>query len=135
MTTPDARGVPLHVAQERSTRIRQLAVPLEHDAPLEKVRRRVDQHALGLETVTTRSPRFLLVVLERLRRACMHDEPDVGPIDPHAERDRCDDDVRVLVEERILIPASIRVGHPGVVAARTHPGLDEPCGECVDFLP
>ena len=103
MAAPDPRGVALHVAQQRAPRIGQLAVTLEHDAPLQEVRRRIDQHALGLEPVAAGAAGLLLVVLERLRRARMDDEADVGAIDAHAEGDRGDDDVGVLVEKRILV--------------------------------
>ena len=103
----DARGVALDVAQQRAPRVGQLAVPLEHHPPLQEVGGRVDQHALGLEAVAPGAAGLLLVVLERLRRAGVHDEPHVGAIDAHAERHRGDDDVGVLVEERVLVAAAL----------------------------
>ena len=63
----------------------------------------IDQDAFRLQAVAAGAARFLLVVLERLRRAGVHDEPDIGSIDAHAERDRRHHDVRVFVEERILV--------------------------------
>ena len=107
MAAADARRVALDVAQQRAPRVGELAVPLEHDPPLQEVRRRVDQHALGLEAVAPGAAGLLLVVLERLRGAGVHDEAHVGSIDPHPERDRRHDDVGVLVEERVLIPAAL----------------------------
>ena len=107
MAAADARGVALDVAQQRPPRVGQLAVPLEHDAPLQEVGRRVDEHALGLEAVAAGAAGLLLVVLERLRRAGVHDEAHVRAIDPHAEGDRGDDDVGVLVEERVLVAAAL----------------------------
>ena len=73
-----------------------------------EVGRRVDQHALGLEAVAARASRLLLVVLERSRRAGMHDEAHVRAIDAHAEGDGGDDDVDALAEERVLIAAAFR---------------------------
>ena len=100
----DAGGVALHVAQQLAALGAQLAVPLEHHAPLQEVGGRVDEHALGLEAVAAGAAGLLLVVLERLRRAGVHDEAHVGAVDAHAEGDRGDDDVDVFVEERVLVP-------------------------------
>jgi hypothetical protein len=60
----DGCGVALDVAQQRAPGIRELAVALEHDAPLQEIGGRVNQHALGLESVAPGSSRFLLVVLQ-----------------------------------------------------------------------
>ncbi len=111
----------------------QLAVPLEHHAPLQEVRRRVNQQALGLEPVASRASGLLLVVLERLRRAGVHDEPHVRSIDPHAERHRRHDDVRVLVEERVLVAASFLVCEAGVIRPRPHTDFSQPRGQRVDL--
>ena len=80
-------------------------------APLEEVRARSDQHALGLEAVAAGAAGFLLVVLERLRRAGVDHEPHVRSIDAHAERHRRDDDVDLFVEERILVAMPLVVRH------------------------
>ena len=73
-----------------------------------KSRRRIDQQALRFEAVAARASRFLLIVLERSRRARMNDEPHVGSVDAHPEGDRGDDDIGTLVEERILVPSCVR---------------------------
>ena len=99
----DAGGVPLHVAHQRPARVGQLAVPLEHHPPFQEVGGRVDEHALRFEAVAPGAARFLLIVLERLRRAGVNHEPHVRSIDAHPERHRGDDDVGVLVEEGVLV--------------------------------
>ena len=63
----------------------------------------------------------------------MHDEPHVRPIDPHAERDRRDDDVCVLVEEHLLMTAADLVGQPRVVRDRAAAFALQPCGELFDL--
>ena len=96
----------------------QLAVALQHQPPLHEVGGRVDEHALGFEAVAPGAAGLLLVVLERLRRPGVHDEAHVRAIDPHPERDRRDDDVGVLFEERVLVAAALVVGQAGVVRQR-----------------
>ena len=133
MPAADARGVALHVAQQRAPRLGQLAVPLEHHPPLQEVGGRVDQHALRFEAVAAGPPGLLLVVLERLGRPGVHHEAHVRPIDAHPERHGGDDDVRMLVEERILVPAALVVGQAGVIGARPHSRFDQPGRERVDL--
>ena len=82
---------------------------------LHEVGARGEQHALGLEAVAAGAAGFLLVVLERLRRAGVNHEPDVRPIDPHAERDRRHHDVGVFVQERVLVAMPHVVVEPGVI--------------------
>ena len=115
---PTRGGVALHVAQQAAPLDAQLAVALEHHAPLQEISGRGDQHALGFEAIASGAAGFLLIVLERLRRAGMQHEADVRSIDAHAERDRGDDDVHVLVEERVLIAVPLVVREPGVVRPR-----------------
>ena len=96
MPAADAGRVALHVAHQRRRASVNSPFCSSIDPPLDEVARRVDQHALGFETVAAGAAGFLLVVLERLRRAGVDDEPDVGSIDAHAERDGRHDDVRRL---------------------------------------
>ncbi len=133
MAAADAGGVALHVAQEGAARVGQLAVALEHDAPLQEVGARVNQHAFRLEPVAAGASRFLLVVLERLRRARVHDEAHVGAIDPHPERHRRDDDVGVLVDEGVLVGVAILVGEAGVIRHGAHARGRQPLGERVNL--
>src|SRR5690606_37809726 len=85
MPAADGRRVAFHVAQQRPPRLDLSARLLEHRPPAGEVAARIDQHALRLEAIAPRTPRFLLVVLERLRRAGMHYEAHVRSVDPHAE--------------------------------------------------
>jgi hypothetical protein len=65
----------------------------------------------------------------------MNDEPHVGTIDPHAERNRGDDDVDIFVQERVLMTMPFRVGKPRVIGQRTMSFLAQPCREVVDVAP
>ncbi len=89
----DAAGVALHVAQQPARRVVELAAAFEHHAPLEKIGAREDQHALGFEPVAAGAACFLLIVLQRSRRAGVDDEAHVRPIDAHPERDGRHDQV------------------------------------------
>jgi hypothetical protein len=112
MAAARARRVSLHVAQQRPRAVAPLAVRLQHLTPAGEIAARINQHALGAEAVAARASGFLLIVLERSRRARVHDEADVRSIDAHAECDGGDNDVRTLLEERLLIPAPHVVVEP-----------------------
>ena len=133
MAAADARRVAFDVAEQRATRVGELAVALEHDAPLQEVGRRVDQHALRFEAVAPGAAGLLLVVLERLRRAGVNDEAHVRSVDAHAEGHGGDDDVGVLVEKRVLIPAALVVGEAGMVGPGANAGLGQPRRQRVDL--
>ena len=122
----DGGGVAFHVAHQRPPFGAELAVPLEHDPPLQKVCCRRDQDALRFEAVASGPPGLLLIVLERLRRAGMQDESHVGSIDPHPERDGRNDDVGLLVEEGILILVALGIAQAGVVRHRAVAFIDQP---------
>ena len=119
-----AGGVALHVAQQRP-RARRSSSPFCSSICRQrtKSRARIDQHALGRQAVAAGAARLLLVVLERSRRAGVHDEAHVRSIDAHAERDGGDDDVGALVEERLLVPAAHVVRQAGVIRQRAQPLL------------
>ena len=134
MAAADARRVALHLAQQR--RRASVSSPFRSsiDAPLHEVGRRRDQHALGLEPVAAGAAGLLLIVLERPRRAGVHDEAHVRPIDPHAERDRRHDHVRVARRETRPGSRCARASdRPGVVRQRAHAGVRQPGGERIDF--
>ena len=108
-------GVALHLAQVGDVGFAQLARQLHDPAPLQEVGGRVEQQALGGEAVAAGAAGLLLVVLERLGRAGVHDEAHVGSIDAHAEGDGGDDDVGALVDEGVLVAGALVVGQPGVI--------------------
>ena len=124
-------GVTLHLAKVLAVALAQLVVRLEQALPPQEIGRRRDEHAVGGQPVPSGAPRLLLVVLERPRRARMDHEPHVGPVDAHAERDRGDDDVGPLVDERLLVRVPRLVGHARVVGERPHAEPLKPGGNLV----
>jgi hypothetical protein len=109
MPAADTRSVAFHLAKERTPRVRELVGLTQHGAPSGKVASGVDQDALGLQAVAAGATRFLLVVLERLGRTGVEDEPHVGAIDAHPECDGGNDKLRLFVEERILMAVPLVV--------------------------
>ena len=114
--------------------VAQLAGQLHDPLPLEEVGGRVEQQALGVEAVAAGAAGFLLVVLERLRRAGVHDEAHVGSVDAHAEGDGGDDDVGALVDEGVLVARALVVGQAGVVGHRLVAGVGQRRRRLVDVL-
>ena len=135
VTAARARGVFLHVAQQRARAFIPFAVGLEHLPPAHEVAAGIDQHALRRQPVASRASRLLLIVLRRPRRACMDDEPDVRAIDAHPERDGRDDDVDALVQEHLLVVAADFVRQAGVIRHRAVPLARQPLGQRFDLLP
>ena len=121
-----ARRVALHLPQQRAAGVVELAVLLEHRPPFHEVGRRVNQQALGFESVAARAAGLLLVVLERSRRAGVNDEPDVRAIDAHPEGHGRDDDVGALAEERVLMAAALAVRKACVIGEGGVPDLGQP---------
>ena len=74
-------------------------------------------------------------MLERLRRAGVDDEADVGAVDAHAERDGRDHDVGLFVQERVLIAVALAVVEPGVIRNRANAAVRQPGRERVDLAP
>ena len=96
-------------------------------APGHEIARRIEQTALGLEPVAAGAAALLLIGLERLGRGRMHDEPNVGFVDAHAEGHRRDDDPRLVGAEGRLIAAAFFVAQAGVVRQRcVSRGLQHP---------
>ena len=133
MTTADRRRVALDVAQQGAARIGEFAVAIQHHAPLQKISAGVNEHTLSRQPVTPRTARLLLVVLQRLRRAGMNDESDIGAVDAHPECDRCNHDVGIFVQECILMPVTIVVVEASVIRDRPDAALRQPRRERVDL--
>ena len=72
---------------------------------------------------------LLRVALEALRQVVVVDVADVGLVDPHAERDRRDDDVRGRARPPLLHLDAVLGVHAGVVGARGEAGLGEQGGD------
>ena len=115
--------------------LREGAVALQAPPPAREISRRVEQHALGRQTVAAGTPRLLQVLLERARRAGVDDEAHVGAVDAHAEGDGRHHHFDPLGEERLLDARALVVGQAGVVGERPHAPLGQPRGELLDLAP
>ena len=62
----------------------------------------------------------------------MNDEPDVGPVDTHPERHGRHDDVRVFVEERVLMPVPRLIIQAGVIRQCGIAGVTKVLGKMCD---
>ena len=63
----------------------------------------------------------------------MYDEPHVGSVDAHAKGDGGDDNVGMLVQACVLIPAALVVCESGVVRPGADAGFGQPRGQSSDF--
>ena len=102
---PAKRGLIRRVAQNEIT---------EHD----EVIRAGEDFATGRQTVSARAADFLLIILQRLRQVEMNHRADVGLVDPHAERNRGDNDIAPPLHEVVLGRSTHLVGHACVVGPR-----------------
>ena len=87
--------------------------PLLHD--ISEAVRHPGQRRLA---VAARAARLLVVPLDRLRQIDVRDEPDIGLVDAHAERDRRDHHDAVVAQEPGLIGRAHRRVEPRVVRQR-----------------
>lgn len=76
---------------------------VDHLAQVDDVLEAVGEPGGGRQAVAPGAARLLVVALDGLRQVEVRDEPDVGFVDPHAERDGRDDDEAVLPEEARLV--------------------------------
>ena len=65
----------------------------------------------------------------------MHDEPDVGTVDPHPERDGRHHDVDRFVQERVLVPVPRRVVQAGMIGQRADAFVGQRRCQLVDIPP
>lgn len=68
--------------------------------------------------ITTGSANLLYVRLDVFRHVEMHDAADVGLVETHAERHRCDDDAKSPGHEVFLDVLACDGRHAGMVALR-----------------
>ena len=117
-----ARQQAAHVADEGDLGVQGLLVAAgllgaaaDELLPLTGVRGRIEQQALGGQTVAPGPARLLLVGLDRLGHVGVGDEADVRSVDAHAERDGGDDGVEGFVGEAFLDGVPLLWAQPGVV--------------------
>ena len=108
---------------------------LHHRAPLRGVAVAVEQQTLGRQPVAAGAPGLLLVVLDALRHRGVDDEPYVAAIDPHAERDRGDDDVEPFGAEVGADRRAFAGTETRVVGARVDAAASQRLGERLGVLP
>ena len=101
---------------------------------LHHVLQAVHHPRVGGLAVAAGAARLLVVGLDALRQIEVRHEPDVGLVDTHAERDRRDDDQRVLHEETPLILRARRGGQARVIRQRGKPLLHEPFGDALRLV-
>lgn len=70
------------------------------------------------QPVPAGSADLLVVALEMLRQVPVHDEPDVGLVDPHPEGDRGHHDLDPVKNERFLDRVALLRRQTGVIGAR-----------------
>ena len=107
---------------------------LQDPLPGSRVFIRVQQDAFGLETVPPRPAGLLLIGLDRLGHAGMHDVADVRSVDSHPECHGRDHHVTLLAAERVLCRLALLRRHPRVVADRLDSATPEPVGDRIDVL-
>ena len=98
----------------------------------------VEEHAFARQAVSAGAARFLVITLDVLGQVMVQDEPDVGLVDAHAERDGRDDDLDLVLDEEVLSPGAFRRIESGVVGCAAIPssGSVPPraprcaCGSC-----
>ena len=83
---------------------------IDHAALLHDVLQAVSQPGRRGQAVAPGATRLLVVPLDRLRQVEVGDEPHVGLVDAHAERDGGDHHEALLAQE----PALVAGAHPGV---------------------
>ncbi len=75
----------------------------EHRSRFRDVPPRIEEHTKRFLAVSPRSPRFLVIRLERFWHRVMEDVSDIWFINPHAERNGRADDVARIIRPRILV--------------------------------
>ncbi len=107
---------------------------VDHAALLHDVAESVGHPGDGCLAVAARAAGLLVVPLDGLRQVDVGDEPDVGLVDAHAERDRRDHDDAVLAEESGLVRGA-RLGRKArVVRQRVDPLGGEELRRLLDRL-
>ena len=76
---------------------------------------RIEQKAIGLETVAARTPNLLVIALDVFRQVVVNDEAHVRFVDAHAKRNRRDDDLHVVTNEHLLVLCAHCIGKARVV--------------------
>ena len=116
MSAHNAAGKILHRLQTLPGSVGRLAVRAVQDRPPPPIiTAGVQQAALRLQSVPTRSSRFLLVALERLGHRGVNHVTDIRLVDPHAEGHRRDNRIDSFPDKGVLVVPSRLVAHPRMV--------------------
>src|SRR5690606_7981875 len=82
---------------------------------------RIEQPAVGRETVTTRPSDLLVPRLCILRHVAMDDVADVRLVDAHSERDRRYHHIDIITRKRFLVARPFHIRQTCMVRQRTYP--------------
>ncbi len=107
---------------------------LQHLLEHQHVLQTVGHPGIGGQTVTPCPTGFLIISLERFGQVHVRDEPHVGLVDAHAERDGRDHDQPFLVEKALLIGRPGFGGQAGVIRQRRIAVVTEKDSDLIDLL-
>ena len=102
---------------------------LEKPQVFDHIAARVEEQALGRQSVAPGASGFLVVALHVLRQVGMDDEAHVGFVDPHTERDGGANDLHFVAEECLLVARPFVGIKPRVVRRGFDAGFGQGCGE------
>ena len=95
----------------------------------------ISHPCIGRQSVAARPPGFLLVCFQGFRGVEMGNKPDIGFVDPHAERNRRHDNYVLLAQKTLLILLARRAVKTGVTRNCDAPAGRKPRGRFLDRLP
>ena len=90
---------------------------------------RVEQHALGRQSIAARATRLLVVAFDVLRQIGVSNKSHIRFVDAHAKRDRCAHDSHFVTQKRLLIPRAIFGIEPRVIRHRRMTSSRQRLGE------
>ncbi|MCG3120600.1 MAG: hypothetical protein ALAOOOJD_03365 [bacterium] len=92
------------------------------------------QQAIRAQPVAAGAADFLIIRFKVFRQIIMNDEAHVRFVDPHAERNGGDDNLRVIAEKGFLILRALFVGQAGMIGPRRVAELLQHRGQLIHLL-